>query len=117
MRQLREIYAQHRVPVHEEAVLDELIGDLDAAAPAGDSTEASALLRTTIQLGKAFGMETLAEGIEGEKQLLFLQRAGCDSGQGYLFARPMAPESLDELVTRTTVTGTPARVGSSNRIA
>ncbi|MEN3304054.1 MAG: hypothetical protein V7603_256 [Micromonosporaceae bacterium] len=34
LRQLREIYAQHRIPVHEEAVLDQLIGDLAAVAPA-----------------------------------------------------------------------------------
>ena len=33
LQQLREIYAQHRIPVHEEAVLDQLINDLAAAVP------------------------------------------------------------------------------------
>ncbi|HYN93038.1 MAG TPA: EAL domain-containing protein [Pilimelia sp.] len=84
--------------------VDVLKIDRSFVASAGDSTVASALLRTVVQLGKAFGIETLAEGIEEEAQLRFLQRAGCDSGQGFLFAKPMAPESLEELAIRTKAT-------------
>jgi uncharacterized protein (TIGR02679 family) len=31
LRQLRELYAQHRVPLHEEALLDQLVSDLASA--------------------------------------------------------------------------------------
>jgi len=31
LRQLRELYAQHRIPVHKESLLDQLIGDPAAA--------------------------------------------------------------------------------------
>ena len=42
-----------------------------------------------MQLGKALSIETLAEGIEEELEQSFLQDEGCDSGQGFLFARPL----------------------------
>jgi diguanylate cyclase (GGDEF)-like protein len=62
------------------------------------SQEAGALIRTLVQLGKTLGLETLAEGIEDDDQLAALCGLGCDSGQGYLFARPLAPEALQALV-------------------
>jgi EAL domain-containing protein (putative c-di-GMP-specific phosphodiesterase class I) len=63
-----------------------------------DSPESAALIRTLVQLGKALGIETVAEGIEQQSQLELLQREGCDSGQGYLFARPLALPDLEEFI-------------------
>lgn len=51
-----------------------------------------------IQLGKSLGVETLAEGIEEPTQLLSLLEERCDSGQGFLLARPLIPAALDELI-------------------
>ena len=42
-----------------------------------------------MQLGKALSIETLAEGIEQQQELSLLQDEHCDSGQGFLFARPL----------------------------
>ena len=61
----------------------------------GRSREAHALTHTLIQLGKALGLETLAEGVEESDQVRALQREGCDLAQGFLFARPMAPDALE----------------------
>ena len=47
-----------------------------------------------MQLGKALGLETLAEGIEHREQFERLQEEGCDSGQGFMFARPLEPDAL-----------------------
>jgi diguanylate cyclase (GGDEF)-like protein len=64
-----------------------------------DSTpEALALVHTLVQLGKTLGLETYAEGIEEHSQLEQLKSESCDSGQGYLFARPMSLQALDELI-------------------
>jgi diguanylate cyclase (GGDEF)-like protein len=63
-----------------------------------DNPEASALVHTMIQLGKALGIETFAEGIEEPAQLTSLLREECDSGQGFLFARPLSPAALDDLM-------------------
>ena len=58
------------------------------------SGEAHALTHTLIQLGKALGLETLAEGVEERDQVHELQLEGCDLAQGFLFARPLSPEAL-----------------------
>jgi diguanylate cyclase (GGDEF)-like protein len=60
--------------------------------------EASTLIHTLVQLGKSLGIETLAEGIEETSQLRHLRREACDSGQGYLFARPLTPEAVTEML-------------------
>ncbi|MGP0102936.1 MAG: putative bifunctional diguanylate cyclase/phosphodiesterase [Solirubrobacteraceae bacterium] len=59
------------------------------------SREAHALTHTLIQLGKALGLQTLAEGVEQHSQVLELQREGCDMAQGFLFARPLAPDVVE----------------------
>jgi EAL domain-containing protein (putative c-di-GMP-specific phosphodiesterase class I) len=53
------------------------------------SPESGVLLRTLVQLGRTLGLETLAEGIEEFEQYSQLEREHCDSGQGYLYARPL----------------------------
>jgi diguanylate cyclase (GGDEF)-like protein len=62
------------------------------------SSEARALTHTLIQLGKALGLQTLAEGVEHHSQVRELQREGCDLAQGFLFARPLAPEGIESLL-------------------
>jgi diguanylate cyclase (GGDEF)-like protein len=59
------------------------------------SSEAHALIHTLIQLGKALGLETLAEGVEEHSQVRELQLEGCNLAQGFLFARPLPPESVE----------------------
>jgi diguanylate cyclase (GGDEF)-like protein len=51
--------------------------------------EGEALIHTLVQLGKALSIETVAEGIEHQPELSQLQDEHCDSGQGFLFARPL----------------------------
>ncbi len=60
--------------------------------------EGEALVRTLVALGKALSIETLAEGIENEDELSLLQAEHCDSGQGFLFARPMSAAAAEEFL-------------------
>jgi diguanylate cyclase (GGDEF)-like protein len=62
------------------------------------SSEAHALTHTLIQLGKALGLQTLAEGVEQHSQVTELQREGCDLAQGFLFARPLAADVLEQFL-------------------
>jgi diguanylate cyclase (GGDEF)-like protein len=64
------------------------------------SHEAGALMHTLIQLGKTLGLETLGEGIEEPAQLEQLKREECDSGQGFLFARPLDVEAVTRFLDR-----------------
>jgi diguanylate cyclase (GGDEF)-like protein len=60
-----------------------------------ENPEGETLLRTLVKLGKALCMETVAEGIERQYELSLLQDEGCDSGQGYLFARPLTVDAAE----------------------
>ena len=66
--------------------------------PGASPSEAHALTHTLIQLGKALGLETLAEGVEHHGQVRELQREGCDLAQGFLFARPLTPQALERFL-------------------
>jgi len=44
------------------------------------------------------GMQVVAEGVETTAQRDLLIGAGCDFGQGYLFARPMPADALGALL-------------------
>ena len=61
----------------------------------GRSQDGESLVHALLQLGNQLGVQTVAEGIETEDQLHRLQRQDCDTGQGFLVAKPM---SADELV-------------------
>jgi diguanylate cyclase (GGDEF)-like protein len=62
------------------------------------SGEGHALTHTLIQLGRALGLQTLAEGVELTSQVRQLQQEGCDLAQGFLFARPLTPEALERFL-------------------
>ena len=57
--------------------------------------EGETLVHTLVQLGKALSIETLAEGIEQESELSVLRSEQCDSGQGFLFARPLDADAVE----------------------
>jgi diguanylate cyclase (GGDEF)-like protein len=63
-----------------------------------DSPEAGVLIRSLVQLGKTLGLETLAEGIEATGQYAQLAREHCDSGQGYLFGRPLETDAVEHFL-------------------
>ena len=49
-----------------------------------------AVVRSTLALGEALGMNVVVEGIETREQHQELLALGCKHGQGYLYARPMS---------------------------
>jgi EAL domain-containing protein (putative c-di-GMP-specific phosphodiesterase class I) len=61
-----------------------------------DSAESTALMHTLIQLGKTLGLQIVAEGIEETDQLGHLRSVQCDSGQGFLFARPLDVDAVED---------------------
>ena len=54
-----------------------------------NNEEGETLMHTLVQLGKALSIETFAEGIEQQQELSLLREQDCDTGQGFLFARPL----------------------------
>ncbi len=56
----------------------------------------ASLARTIVDMGHNFGLEIIAEGVENEEQLAFLNRYQCDLAQGYYFGKPMPYKALLE---------------------
>ncbi len=64
------------------------------------SEDSLALIKTMVDLGKALGLLTLAEGIEEEYQLECLRAHDCESGQGFIFSRPVEPGMVEVLMAQ-----------------
>ncbi|MEO5697266.1 MAG: EAL domain-containing protein [Burkholderiaceae bacterium] len=54
-----------------------------------------AIVQAIIQMGRALGFQTVAEGVETDAQRRFLQRAGCDLYQGFLVAPALDPSAFE----------------------
>ena len=66
-----------------------------------DNTQDRKLLEAIIQMSRAFGIQTVAEGVETDQQLSFLRDHGCQSIQGFLMSRPVPPEQIETLLSAT----------------
>jgi diguanylate cyclase (GGDEF)-like protein/PAS domain S-box-containing protein len=56
------------------------------------------IVKAVIGLGRSLKLRVVAEGVETEEQLAFLQAHQCDEAQGYYFSRPVLPEKFAELL-------------------
>ena len=56
------------------------------------------IVDTIIKMGRNLNMDVVAEGVEMEAQLIFLQKLGCTYVQGLLFGDPMSADNYLELL-------------------
>ena len=61
-----------------------------------------AITSAIISLGRMLALEVVAEGVETEGQVNFLEGAGCELFQGYLFAGPLPAPEIEELIAGMT---------------
>jgi EAL domain-containing protein (putative c-di-GMP-specific phosphodiesterase class I) len=78
--------------------IDILKIDQSFVSSAGTEVDNWTLAQAIVQLGKTLNLQTVAEGVEDATQCTAMRRMGCDSGQGYLFARPLDTAAVSALL-------------------
>ena len=82
----------HRFPMDTLKIDRSFIGRMIAG---GEDLE---IVRTIVSLARNLRMTVLAEGVETSEQLAHLKDLGCEFAQGFLFARPLAPGAVEDLL-------------------
>ncbi|HWG70199.1 MAG TPA: EAL domain-containing protein [Steroidobacteraceae bacterium] len=65
-----------------------------------DTPNVLTLVSTIVSLARAFGMKTVAEGVETTEQMSLLRSMNCDQAQGYLLGRPTPASDVAAVVAR-----------------
>ena len=77
-----------------ELPIDSLKIDRSFVGAMGDDERKIKIVQSILVLGKALGIDVVAEGVETQEQVDVLRRLGCERAQGYFFARPVPLEQL-----------------------
>jgi len=64
-----------------------------------DNTKDDTLIESIIYMGKKIGLLIIAEGVESQNQLDYLQRNKCDRIQGYLLGKPMSESTINDFLS------------------
>jgi EAL domain-containing protein (putative c-di-GMP-specific phosphodiesterase class I) len=49
-------------------------------------------------MGRSLRLRVVAEGVESQEELAFLQAHQCDEAQGYYFSRPVLPHQFAKML-------------------
>ncbi|MCH1930635.1 EAL domain-containing protein [Shewanella sp. A25] len=82
--------ALRQLPIHRLKIDKSFVDQIET------NTDDLAIVQMIIELTKQLKLDVIAEGVENEQQKIKLANMGCQQGQGYLFARPMADSQLRE---------------------
>ena len=87
--------------------LDSLKIDRSFIDGMGRERESAAIVHSIIHLGRALGLEVIAEGVETPAQVQALRLAGTSHLQGFFFSPPVAADHAIALAERRVIGGTP----------
>ena len=89
----------------DQSFVRDIISDPDDAA----------ISETIIALAHSLKLEVIAEGVETESQLNFLQRRDCDAIQGYYFSRPIPAAEVERMLREERSLAIPREPGKPAR--
>jgi EAL domain-containing protein (putative c-di-GMP-specific phosphodiesterase class I) len=86
----------HRLPFSEIKIDRTFVTDCTR------SEESRSIVRVVIDLARALGTRSVAEGVESAEALDLLRSLGCDEAQGYFISRPIAAAEMPGCIRRHT---------------
>ncbi|NLT55337.1 MAG: EAL domain-containing protein [Actinomycetales bacterium] len=81
-----------------ELPVDMIKIDRQFVADMHEDERALAVVQAVLGLGKALGLDVVAEGVETPSQADRLRRLGCGTAQGYLWSPPRAAEAVQDMI-------------------
>lgn len=82
----------------KESTLDKIKIDMSFVQGIGICEKDEGIVKSVLLLAKNLGLQTVAEGVETQKQAEFLNERACDQLQGYYFYRPMPAHELEKFL-------------------
>ncbi|MDZ7805305.1 MAG: EAL domain-containing protein [Thiohalophilus sp.] len=82
----------NQLPVHRIKLDRSFVKEIDTNVDSG------AIAGAVVQLGHSLGLDVLAEGVEREEQLYYLQNLGCDTVQGFYLCQPLKSEEFEQFL-------------------
>lgn len=64
------------------------------------SKRGQTIVKHTIQMTRSIGLDLVAEGVETKEQAEFLSACGCDTAQGFYYAKPMTVDEFNALLEK-----------------
>lgn len=86
-----------RLPINTLKIDQSFIQDVP------DDEDDIAIVQAIIALAKSLNLDVIAEGVETEEEKMFLVENGCQIIQGFLYAKPMPSDDIEELLTETEI--------------
>jgi predicted signal transduction protein with EAL and GGDEF domain/DNA-binding response OmpR family regulator len=83
------------LPISELKIDRSFVRDL------GITPQSSAVVSAIIALARSLGLRVIAEGVENLRQMEVLHKLGCTVMQGFLFAKALPPDDLENWLKQT----------------
>jgi diguanylate cyclase (GGDEF)-like protein len=83
--------------------IDSLKIDRSFVRGLGHEADDDSIVTSVIDLARSLGVSVVAEGVETEEQLAGLRARGCDTMQGFLFAKPGPASAVAALMAQPTL--------------
>lgn len=68
--------------------------DRNFVSGATENKKTTLIAESIVDLAKKLDLHTVAEGVETQAEFAFIKKLGCETGQGYFFAKPMNQDEL-----------------------
>ncbi len=98
-----------RFPIDTVKIDQDFVRDLSTSSSDG------AIISAVISMARALRLRVVAEGVETEEQLAFLQREQCTAAQGFLISVPVAAAEFEKLLRAGTTVGSRSEMQNAER--